>query len=116
MQTLPSEYSWSHRKGGQGCRTQSDRYPEEKPGDHETPLWQTAPPEGGLPGGVPRGITSEERRWIKETADLSVEFALFALQLFKDLVLRNKKYLDLVLNDAYKLKTYYMGMVDENRR
>ena len=73
-------------------------------------------PEGGLPGGVPRGITSEERRWIKETADLSVEFALFALQLFKDLVLRNKKYLDLVLNDAYKLKTYYMGMVDENKK
>ena len=73
-------------------------------------------PEGGLPGGVPKGITSEDRKWIKETADLSVEFAQFALQLFKDVVLRNKKHLDLVLNDAYKLKTHYMGMVDENKK
>jgi len=73
-------------------------------------------PEGGLPGGVPRGITTEERKWIKETADVSVEFAQFALQLFKDVVLRNKKHLDLVLSDAYKLKTHYMGMVDENKK
>jgi F420-non-reducing hydrogenase large subunit len=73
-------------------------------------------PEGGLPGGVPKGITSEDRKWIKETADLSVEFAQFALQLFKDVVLRNKKHLDLVLSEAYKLKTHYMGMVDENKK
>lgn len=73
-------------------------------------------PEGGLPGGVPKGITAEERKWIRETADESVEFAQFALKLFKDVVLRNKKYLDLVLSDAYKLKTYYMALVDENRK
>ncbi|MCX5883164.1 MAG: Ni/Fe hydrogenase subunit alpha [Deltaproteobacteria bacterium] len=71
-------------------------------------------PEGGLPGGVARGITSEERRWIKEIADYSVEFAQFAMGLFKDVVLRNKKNLDLVLNDAYQLKTCYMSLVDEN--
>jgi len=73
-------------------------------------------PEGGLPGGVPRGITSEERKWIKETADYSVEFAQFALQLFKDVVLRNKKYLDMVLSEAYQLKTYYMALVDEDKK
>jgi F420-non-reducing hydrogenase large subunit len=73
-------------------------------------------PEGGLPGGVPRGITEEERKWIKETADFSVEFARFALEIFKQVVLDNKAYLKLVLNDAYKLNTYYMGLVDESKR
>ena len=71
-------------------------------------------PEGGLPGGVARGITLDERRRIKEIADYSVEFAQFAMGLFKDVVLRNKKNLDLVLNDAYQLKTCYMSLVDEN--
>jgi len=75
-----------------------------------------AHPEGGLPGGVSRGITSEEREWIKETADDAVQFTQVALGLFKDLVLGNKKYLDMVLSDAYKLETYYMGLVDENRK
>ena len=73
-------------------------------------------PEGGLPGGVPRGITEEERKWIMQTADDTVEFAQFALKLFKDVVVSNKTYLDLVLNDAYKLNTYYMGLVDENKK
>lgn len=73
-------------------------------------------PEGGLPGGVPRGITEEERKWIEETADFSVDFAQFTLKLFKDVVLANKKYLDLVLNDSYGLKTYYMGLVDDKKK
>jgi F420-non-reducing hydrogenase large subunit len=80
-------------------------------------LFSKAPhPEGGLPGGVPRGITEEERKWIKDTAGFSFEFAQFAIKLFKDAVLGNKKSLDLILNDAYNLKTYYMAMVDENNR
>jgi F420-non-reducing hydrogenase large subunit len=73
-------------------------------------------PEGGLPGGVSRGVTEEDRKWIKETADFTVEFCQFSLELFKQIVLDNKEYLSLVLNDAYKLNTYYMGLVDENNR
>ncbi len=77
-------------------------------------IFSKAPhPEGGLPGGVPRGINEEDRRWIKETADYSVEFAKFALQLFKDVVLGNKTYHDLICSDAYSLKTYYMALVDD---
>jgi len=75
-----------------------------------------AHPEGGLPGGVPRGITEEERKTIRRTADLSVEFAQFAMKLFKDTVLKNKNYLDLVLSDAYNLKTYYMALVDDTKK
>jgi len=73
-------------------------------------------PEGGLPGGVPRGITEEDRKWIKETAVMSLDFAQFAIQLFKDLVLKNKAYVDLILNDAYKLDTYFMSLVDKDNK
>jgi len=73
-------------------------------------------PEGGLPGGVTKGITEEDRKWIKETADFGVEFARFSLELFKQIVLDNKEYLNLVLSDTYKLNTYYMGLVDESNR
>lgn len=80
-------------------------------------IFSKAPhPEGGLPGGVPRAITEEERKWIKETTDVSVEFAQFAMQLFKDLVLGNPVYRDMILSDAYRLKTYYMALVDENNK
>ncbi len=73
-------------------------------------------PEGGLPGGVSRGVTEEDRKWMIDSADFTVEFCQFALELFKQTVLDNKTYLNLVLNDAYKLNTYYMGMVDESKR
>lgn len=73
-------------------------------------------PEGGLPGGVTKGISEEERRWIKETADYTLDFAKFAMELFKQVVLGNKAYLGLVLGDSYKLNTYYMGMVDAGNR
>jgi F420-non-reducing hydrogenase large subunit len=73
-------------------------------------------PEGGLPGGVPRAITEEDRKWIKETADFSVAFARFALKLFKDLVLANKACLDLIFSLAYNLRTYYMALVDDNKK
>lgn len=71
-------------------------------------------PEGGLPGGVPRALTEEDRVWIRGITEESVEFARFALQLFKDVVLADKGYLDMILNDAYQLKTYYMAVVDDN--
>ena len=73
-------------------------------------------PEGGLPGGVPRGFTEDDRKWVKETASLSLEFAQYAVKLFKDLVLENKAYVDLITSEAYKLKTYYMSLVDENNK
>jgi F420-non-reducing hydrogenase large subunit len=75
-----------------------------------------AHPEGGLPGGVSRGIKQDERKAIIETANMSVEFAQFALKFFKDTVLKNKTYLDLILSDAYNLKTHYMSLVDDNKK
>ncbi len=73
-------------------------------------------PACGLPGGVSKALTEEERQEIEKMAESSVEFAKFSLKLFDDVVLKNKKYVDLILSDAYTLKTYYMGLVDENNK
>ncbi len=80
-------------------------------------IFSKAPhPEGGLPGGVPRAITETDRRWLIETTDFSLEFARFALQLFKDRVLGNPAYLDMILSEAYQLKTCSMGLVDDQNQ
>jgi F420-non-reducing hydrogenase large subunit len=73
-------------------------------------------PTCGLPGGVSKGLTEEERQEIEKMAESSVEFAKFSLKLFDDVVLKNKKYLDMILSDPYTLKTYYMGLVDQNNK
>jgi len=82
----------------------------------QTIMGRVIHPVFGLPGGVSRGITEEERQEFLGTAKFAVEFAQFALKLFGDVVLKNKDYVDLVLNDAYVHKTYYMGLVDENNK
>lgn len=73
-------------------------------------------PVCGLPGGMSRPITEEERIDIVKQAKGFVEFAKFSLKIFDDVVLKNKEYLDLVSGDIYYLKTYYMGLVDENNK
>ncbi len=73
-------------------------------------------PTCGLPGGVSKGLTEEERQEIEKMAESSVEFAKFSLKLFDDAVLKNKNYLDMILSDPYTLKTYYMGLVDQNNK
>ena len=73
-------------------------------------------PVFGLPGGVSRGMSEEERERFLETAKFAVEFAQFALQLFDDVVLKNQAYVDLVLSDTYSHRTYYMGLVDEHNQ
>ncbi len=73
-------------------------------------------PTAGLPGGVSKVITEEERKQIIDTAEYSVEFVKFTIGLFDAIVLGNKEYVDLVTNDVYKHNTYYMGMVDKNNK
>jgi F420-non-reducing hydrogenase large subunit len=70
----------------------------------------------GLPGGVSKGISEEERKEIIEIAEESVEFAKLSLKVFDDIVLKNKAYVDLILSDGYTHNTYYMGLVDDNNR
>jgi len=72
-------------------------------------------PVCGLPGGVSKGLTKkEDLQKVKEVADIAVDFSLFTLNIFREVVLKNKEYVDLILSDGYTHKTYYMGLVDEN--
>lgn len=69
-----------------------------------------------IPGGLTKGITTEQRDRIEEMGKYAVEFAQFSLKLFTDIVLGNKQYVDLILGDVYNHKTYYMGLVDEHNK
>jgi len=73
-------------------------------------------PVCGLPGGVSKPLKEEERQEIEKMAESSVDFAKFTLKIFEDVVLKNKKYVDLILSDAYALPTYYMGLVDPDNK
>jgi F420-non-reducing hydrogenase large subunit len=73
-------------------------------------------PVAGLPGGWSRPVTEDERREFEKTARENVDFALFSLQAFDDIVLKNSAYLDLVVSDVYLHRTYSMGMVDADNR
>jgi F420-non-reducing hydrogenase large subunit len=71
----------------------------------------------GLPGGVSKQISEEERAQMEAMARSCVEFGKFTVKLFHDVVLGNQDYLNLVLNqDAYYLETYYMGMVNKDNK
>lgn len=73
-------------------------------------------PISAIPGGMSKPLNEEKRPEVEESARWMVNFAQFTIQLFGDLVLGNKAYLDLILSDPFTLPTYYMGLVDgENR-
>ncbi len=71
-------------------------------------------PVCGLPGGMSKRLTEEERAEIEKMAESCVDFSMFSLELFNDIVLKNTAYLDLILSDAYTMQTYYMGLVDKD--
>src|SRR4030067_1116581 len=48
-------------------------------------------PVCGIPGGMSKAITEEERKDFEEKAKSLVEFAKFSLKLFNDVVLSNKE-------------------------
>jgi F420-non-reducing hydrogenase large subunit len=73
-------------------------------------------PNWGLPGGVSRGITEEQRQEIERLGRDAVEFGRFSLKLFNDIVLGNPAYVDLIKNEGYVHRTYNMGTVDEKNR
>jgi len=77
---------------------------------------RTIHPVWGIPGGVSRGITDEQRIMIAEKCRGFIEFAKFTLGVFHDIVLKDKDYLDLIVGDVYRMNSYYMGMVDENNK
>lgn len=70
----------------------------------------------GLPGGVAKAVTEEQRERLKKVAAKAVDFAAFTLKAFEEIVLKNPKYVELITGEIYRLQTYYMGMVDSQNR
>ena len=73
-------------------------------------------PVTALPGGMSKRITKEEQQEMIGFGKEMVEFAKFTIQVFDDIVLKNKAYVDLILSDTYTHKTYSMGLVDKNNK
>jgi F420-non-reducing hydrogenase large subunit len=73
-------------------------------------------PSAGQPGGWSKPVSEEERKEIEDIARKNIDFALFSLKAFDDIVLKNSGYLELVTSDIYLHKTYYMGTVDDKNQ
>jgi len=73
-------------------------------------------PVFGLPGGVAKALKPEDQARAIELADQAVAFAQFTLQAFRDIVLKNPQYVDLITSDPYTHRTYYMGLVDAKNK
>jgi F420-non-reducing hydrogenase large subunit len=73
-------------------------------------------PVMGVPGGVSTAINKEQQAEILGYGENLVEFAKTSLQVFRDVVLANKEYVDIIANpDLYYHETYYMGMVNDKK-
>jgi F420-non-reducing hydrogenase large subunit len=73
-------------------------------------------PVFGLPGGISKPLSKEDQEKFKAGADRAVKFGLFSLQVFNDIVLKNKQYVETITSETYTHKTYYMGLVDDQNR
>jgi len=73
-------------------------------------------PVMGLPGGVAKKMDPAKLPEFQQLAKDNLEFALFTLQVFKDIVLKNEDYVKLITSPDYTHKTYYMGLVDEHNK
>ncbi|GFE62289.1 Ni/Fe hydrogenase subunit alpha [Geobacter sp. AOG2] len=67
---------------------------------------------GALPGGWSVAVTPEIAEEARQIARQNIEFALFSLETFHQIVLGNEAYRDLVMGDLYAHQTYSMGTVD----
>lgn len=69
-----------------------------------------------LPGGMSKPLTEEERRKIVEVAEEGIAFMLDTCRLHQDIVQKERAYCDLMMDDAFQLRTYYLGTVDRENR
>jgi len=67
-----------------------------------------------LPGGVSKGLSQAELEEIRPMVAELAGFAEFSLGLFRNVVLGNSAYVDLIMNGPYNLDVHSMGLVDDN--
>jgi F420-non-reducing hydrogenase large subunit len=72
-------------------------------------------PVFGLPGGVSRPLSDEDRKAIEGMFRSMLSFAERSLSLWEESILK-RDIVDLLKGDPYHLETHYMGMVDKDNR
>ena len=73
-------------------------------------------PVSALPGGQSISLTTDQQQEIIDYGKSMVKFSDFTLNLFNDLVLKNKKYVEIITSDPFKIDVYNMGLVDRNNK
>lgn len=68
----------------------------------------------GLPGGIAKPLTDPKR--FQAAGTKALELALRTLELFKERALKSPEYMELLRSEPYTQRTYYMGLVDAERR
>ena len=71
-------------------------------------------PVCGLPGGVSGTISELERGWMRQVAGEAVDFAQQTMALYHERILKRSAYNALMTAEPFHLKTYYMGLVDDD--
>ena len=75
---------------------------------------KTAHPAASVPGGWSKSLKREEVEEIKKLADDCLELGKQSVELFKEVVVKNPEYSELLKNENFNVVTNYMGTVDEN--
>ncbi|MEW5909146.1 MAG: Ni/Fe hydrogenase subunit alpha [Thermodesulfobacteriota bacterium] len=73
-------------------------------------------PANGLPGGVSKALSAPEIAEIRSTASHALLFAKATLNLFSRRILPESRFRDMLFDDAFRLETAYLGMVDSENR
>ncbi len=73
-------------------------------------------PVGMIPGGQSKAVTPEMQKRLIEIAEYMVEFSRLTQKIFADIVLSNKRYVDLILSEGFSLRTHYAALVNDRNQ
>jgi len=73
-------------------------------------------PVMALPGGVAKGVSPEMQARFIEIGEHFVEFGLFSLQLWKEAVLGDNAFHEMIFSPAYYQRTHNIALVDAQNR
>lgn len=74
-------------------------------------------PVCGMPGGMSKPLSEENRQKVEEWAESCVKFSQFSLKLLEDVVLGNEDYMRIITDPSiFVNETYYMGLVDDDNK
>ena len=65
-----------------------------------------------LPGGVSKGLSEEDRKTLRAWGEEMRGFAVYSMKLFRQHVLGNDAYKNMILSDPFSLRIHDMGLVD----